>query len=145
MPWEYRSHSVKMGGLHDRWSLLTRKVKEMTIPETYYNGINRRDFEQVAHVLAEDIEFVGALGSTYGIDACIEGLRSLRDEIERFEIVHVWDDSEGNIATWFALHVEGIDPVPGVNWMRVRDGKIVKEQAVFDPRTFIEAMSRKRG
>lgn len=109
----------------------------MTIPEIYYDGINRRDFGQVASILAVDIEFVGAMGSTDGVDACLQGLRELRDAIDRFEIVHTWDDGAGNLATWFEIHVAGLAPVPGVNWMHVRDGKISRGQAVFDPRALI--------
>ncbi|HWV22801.1 MAG TPA: nuclear transport factor 2 family protein [Thermomicrobiales bacterium] len=117
----------------------------MTIAETYYDGINRWDFARVASILADDVEFTGAMGVAHGKDACIDGLRGLRNSIERFEVVYVWDDGAGNIAVWFEIHVPGIDPVPGVNWMRVRDGKIFRTQAVFDPRAFIDAMRQQQG
>src|SRR5690625_2507107 len=94
---------------HDWCGSLSSQEHVMMIPETYYGGVNREDFAQVASVLADDVEFVGTMGIARGIDACLEGLRGMRRSIERFEIVHCWDDGEGNIVVWFAMHVRGID------------------------------------
>ena len=39
--------------------------------------------------------------------------------------------------TWFDLHTTVAPPAPVANWSQIRDGKIVRVRATFDPRAII--------
>ena len=43
---------------------------------TYFDAWRERDFDLLRTVLAPDVEFVGVLGTAYGADDCIAGLRA---------------------------------------------------------------------
>ena len=42
-----------------------------------------------------------------------------------------------HVITWFDLHTTVAPPAPVANWSQIRDGKIVRIRATFDPRPII--------
>jgi hypothetical protein len=47
-----------------------------------------------------------------------------------------------DVITWFDLHTTAAPPASVANWRQIRDGKIIRVRATFDPRAIIAGQSR---
>lgn len=105
--------------------------------ETYFAAWQARDFDRLAALFADDIDFVGAMGAVQGPQDCIAGLRGVRDMVDGIAVVRRWVDGSDAI-TWFELRRDGRDPIPTVNWSHVgADGLIDRIRVTFDPRPLL--------
>lgn len=100
----------------------------------YFRAWETKDFDTLRSILADDATFRGPLGTADDGDACVAGLRGMAQMLERIDVVRRWVDGD-DVITWFDLHTTvADDPVPVVNWSRVRDGRIAEIRVTFDPR-----------
>ncbi|TKV57665.1 nuclear transport factor 2 family protein [Nakamurella flava] len=105
--------------------------------ETYFAAWQTRDFARLSTVLAEDVDFVGAMGAAQGPQDCLAGLRGVRDLIDDIHVVRRWVDGPDAI-TWFELRRDDHHPIPTVNWSHVGgDGRIDRIRVTFDPRPLL--------
>ena len=87
-------------------------------------------------MLADDVDFVGPMGTAHGRDAAIEGLRGVRRMVDAITVVRRW--SEGtDVITWFEFGRAGQDPIPVVNWSHAPAERITRIRATFDPRPLL--------
>ncbi|MCX4969473.1 nuclear transport factor 2 family protein [Streptomyces sp. NBC_00654] len=111
------------------------------ISEKYFTAWQAGDFDTLRGLLADDVEFVGALGRASGVEECLGGLRGLGQVMERIDVhARVADDTD--VITWFDLHVPGAAPTPTANWSHVEDGRITRIRVTFDPREILAALNR---
>jgi ketosteroid isomerase-like protein len=108
------------------------------ISETYFTAWQAGDFDTLRDLLADDVDFVGTLGSARGVEECISGLRGLGRILERIE-VHARVAGPTDVITWFDLHTAGAPPTPTANWTHVENGKITRIRVTFDPRAILAA------
>lgn len=109
------------------------------LAERYFTAWMAHDFAAVRELLADDVSFVGALGTADGADACVAGLRGMSEVVRSIDVVRRWAD-EDDVITWFELHATGPSgdvTIPTVNWMHVRDGRIDRIRVTFDPRPLL--------
>lgn len=106
------------------------------IAERYFVHWMAGDFDAVRDVLADDVTFVGALGTADGADDCVAGLRGMSQIVTEVDVVHRWAD-ESDVITWYDLHTATTEPIPTVNWMHVADGHIARIRVTFDPRPLL--------
>ena len=105
--------------------------------ETYFAAWQARDFDRLATVFADDVDFVGAMGAVQGPQNCTAGLRGVRGMVDEIAVVRRWIDGPDAI-TWFELRRHGRDPIPTVNWSHVsEDGLIDRIRVTFDPRPLL--------
>lgn len=113
----------------------------MTTPtalaETYFTAWKNRDFDALRAVLADDVTFVGALGTATGADECIVGLQGM-SQILTDIVVRVRVSEGDDVITWFDLHTNtGAPPAPTANWQHVVAGRIAAINVAFDPRAIL--------
>lgn len=107
-----------------------------TTVQTYFDAWVAKDFDTLATVLADDVTFKGALGTADGAQECLAGLRGMSQIMTDVDVHHRWVDGD-DVITWFELHTTAADPIPTVNWMRMRDGQIARIRVTFDPRPLL--------
>ncbi|WCD83833.1 hypothetical protein KPP03845_100152 [Streptomyces xanthophaeus] len=121
--------------------MTTRTARELA--ETYFAAWEGGDFETLRGVLAEDVDFVGALGTASGVEEALAGLKGLGQVLEKIDVkVRVAEGDEA--ITWFDLHTRGAPPAPTANWMHAEDGKITRIRVTFDPRGLLAGFERQQ-
>lgn len=90
----------------------------------------------LAGVLAENVDFVGALGTASGVEEALAGLKGLGQVLEKID-VQVRVAEGGEVITWFDLCTSVAPPTPTANWMHVEDGKVTRIRVTFDPRALL--------
>ncbi|MFF3155325.1 nuclear transport factor 2 family protein [Streptomyces sp. NPDC057910] len=109
----------------------TKTARELA--ETYFTAWEAGDFESLRGLLAEDVDFVGTLGTASGVEEALAGLKGLGQVLEKIDVkVRVAEGDEA--ITWFDLHTSVAPPTPTANWMQVRGGRIARIRVTFDPR-----------
>jgi SnoaL-like protein len=106
------------------------------IARSYFTAWNARDFDDLAALLADDVDFAGPMGTAHGLEQAVGGLRGVRGMVDEISVSKIWTDGPDAI-TWFEFRRAGKDPVPTVNWSRIEDGRITRIRAAFDPRPLI--------
>ena len=84
----------------------------------------------------EDVDFVGALGTTRGVKDTLGGLGGMFAMTEEVDVVHRWVDGP-DVLTWFELRTAKAGPMAIVNWSHVEDGRITRIRVTFDPRPML--------
>ncbi|MDR6690803.1 ketosteroid isomerase-like protein [Microbacterium sp. 1154] len=106
------------------------------VATAYFEAWHRKDAEGIRPLLAEDVSFVGALGTTAGVDDTLAGLTGLFAMTSSVEVVHRWVDGP-DVITWFELTTTDAGPLPIVNWSHVESGAITRIRVTFDPRPLL--------
>jgi len=102
----------------------------------YFDAWRANDIERVRPLLQQDVEFVGALGTTRGAGETLTGLGGMFAMTEHVEVIHRWVDGP-DVITWFELRTASAGPMAIVNWSHVEDGKITRIRVTFDPRPLL--------
>ncbi|MEH3155802.1 MAG: nuclear transport factor 2 family protein [Gordonia paraffinivorans] len=105
-----------------------------TAVTTYFDAWRDRDFDRLRTVLADDVDFVGVMGTARGADECIAGLRGMAESIMTDLTLHARVADGDDAITWFDLHTASAPPIPTANWSHVEDGLITRIRVTFDPR-----------
>ena len=106
------------------------------LAERYFASWMAGDFAAVRATLADDVTFVGALGTADGADECVDGLRGMSQIVASVDVDHRWVDDD-DVITWYALTTKDGATLPTVNWMHVTDGRIDRIRVTFDPRPLL--------
>jgi SnoaL-like domain len=102
----------------------------------YFRAWKAHDAGALRALLAEDATFAGPLGTAGNADEMATAIQRLF-AITTDVVVQIMAVDGGNIITWFDLHTTVAPPTPVANWSQVRDGKIVRVRATFDPRALV--------
>lgn len=117
----------------------TKTARELA--ETYFTAWEAGDFDTLRGLLAEGVDFVGALGTASGVEEALAGLKGLGQVLEKIDVqVRVAEGDE--VITWFELHTKVAAPTPTVNWMHVDDGKVTRIRVTFDPRALLAGFEK---
>ncbi|MFK0259521.1 nuclear transport factor 2 family protein [Streptomyces sp. NPDC090445] len=117
----------------------TRTARELA--ETYFTAWEAGDFDTLRGLLAENVDFVGALGTASGAEAALAGLKGLGQVLEEIDVkVRIAEGDE--VITWFDLYTSVAPPTPTANWMHVDDGKVTRIRVTFDPRALLAGLER---
>jgi hypothetical protein len=103
------------------------------IAAAYFDAWKSNDIERVRPLLRPDVDFVGALGATQGIEDTLAGLGGMFAMTKQVDVVHRWVDGP-DVLTWFELRTTTVGPLAIVNWSHVEDGRIAWIRVTFDPR-----------
>lgn len=112
-----------------------------TVAATYFDAWKSNDIERARPLLADDVSFVGALGSTQGAAETLSGLGGMFAMTEHVEVVKRWVDG-ADVLTWFELRTATAGPLAIVNWSHVEAGKITRIKVTFDPRPLLPPSGR---
>ncbi|MFF7019885.1 nuclear transport factor 2 family protein [Streptomyces klenkii] len=115
----------------------TRTARETA--ETYFTAWEAGDFDTLRGLLAENVDFVGALGTASGVEAALAGLKGLGQVLKKIDVkARVAEGDE--VITWFDLCTNVAPPTPTANWMHVDDGKVTRIRVTFDPRALLAGL-----
>lgn len=103
------------------------------IAARYFDAWVAGDVEPVRPLLADDIEFVGAMGVTRGVDEAIAGLAGMAGATDELEIALMVAEGD-DVITRFRLVMDGAELPLVFNHMHVTDGRIDRIRVGFDPR-----------
>ncbi|MEV7189581.1 nuclear transport factor 2 family protein [Kitasatospora sp. NPDC093102] len=118
----------------------TKSARELA--ETYFAAWEAGEFETIRELLADDVDFVGALGTASGVEEALAGLKGLGRVLEKIDVkVRVAEGDE--VITWFELCTSIAPPAPTANWMRVENGRIARIRVTFDPRGLLAGIEKK--
>ncbi|MFE7528995.1 nuclear transport factor 2 family protein [Kitasatospora sp. NPDC057542] len=118
----------------------TKSARELA--ETYFAAWEAGEFETIRELLADDVDFVGALGTASGVEEALAGLKGLGQVLEKIDVkVRVTEGDE--VITWFELCTTIAPPAPTANWMHVENGRIARIRVTFDPRGLLAGIEKK--
>lgn len=105
--------------------------------DAYFHAWRVRDAESLRDVLADDIVFDGPMGHVAGLEDNVASLHGLFSIVTDVEVLRTFVDGP-DVATVYRLHSTVAEPMTTLNWSTVRDGRITRVRAVFDPRPLLE-------
>jgi len=105
------------------------------LAETYFDAWKAGDSDRLRGIFADDVTFVGPMGTADGVDACVKGLAGMNKMFNDI-VVHQRLADATDVMTWYDL-VTDAGPLPTVNWSHVEDGLITAIRATFDPRPLL--------
>lgn len=111
------------------------------ISEAYFTAWEAGDFDALRGLLADEVDFVGALGTAHGASAVLDGLRGLGRVLTRIEVKARLADAS-DVITWFNLHTSVAEPAATANWSHVEGGKITRIRVAFDPRSLLAGLEQ---
>lgn len=111
------------------------------ISKAYFTAWEAGDFERLRGLLADDVDFIGALGTAQGVDEVLDGLRGLGRVLTRIEVTARLADAS-DVITWFNLHTSVAEPAVTANWTHVENGRITRIRVTFDPRNLLAGLER---
>jgi ketosteroid isomerase-like protein len=103
---------------------------------SYFETWNARDFDAFEALLAEDATFAGPLGTANGAGELRRGIEGLSKIVDRVEVIAMACEGD-DVITWSELHTHAGDRLPVANWAQVRDGRVRRVRATFDPRPLL--------
>jgi hypothetical protein len=106
------------------------------VATAYFDAWKSNDVELVRPLLHEDVNFVGALGSTQGAEDTLAGLGRMFAMTKSVDVVHRWVDGP-DVLTWFELQTASAGLLAIVNWSHVEAGRITRIRVTFDPRPLL--------
>jgi SnoaL-like domain len=106
------------------------------VAATYFDAWRARDFDRLRSILADDVDFVGPLGTAEGADACVKGMQGLAQITTDIVVQHRFADGP-DVVTWFDLHTTLAPPAPVANWSHVENGLVTRIRVTFDPRAIL--------
>jgi SnoaL-like domain len=115
---------------------MTRSASPEDIATAYFDAWNSNEIERVRPLLNPDVDFVGALGATQGIEDTLAGLGGMFAMTKQVDVIHRWIDGP-DVLTWFELRTATAGPLAIVNWSRVEAGRITRIRVTFDPRPLL--------
>ena len=99
---------------------------------SYIGALNRQRYEEALEHLHEKVRIRGPAGETFGKP--LDFIEMLKKYRGRYEIKKVFADGD-DVSVFYNLATSG-PTVFMASWYRVRDGKIVSIDTIFDPRLF---------
>jgi ketosteroid isomerase-like protein len=112
-------------------------MKSEEIARKYFDRWKHGDFDGLRALLADDATFRGPMGTANGADDYVTKLAGLAQSPDDITVEKMLADDH-DVLTWFNLHPMGGDPVPGVNWSHIEDGRIRPVRGTFDPRPLLK-------
>lgn len=115
---------------------MTGSISPESVAVAYFDAWKSNDIERVRPLLHPDVDFVGALGSTRGVEETLAGLGGMFAMTKQIEVIHRWVDG-ADVLTWFELSTASAGPLAIVNWSHVEAGRITRIRVTFDPRPLL--------
>ena len=111
-----------------------------TVAAKHFESWKSHDFSTFRSLLADDVTFVGSMGTAGNAEKCVEGIKGMSRFVTDIVIHKMWVDGP-DVITWYELHTAHIEPLPTVNWNHIENGNVTRIRATFDPR-LIAPLSR---
>ncbi len=114
----------------------TQAATPEQVAAAYFKAWKAGDIGSVRPLLHPEVDFVGAMGATHGIEETLRGLAGMFAMTRQVEVIRRWADGP-DVITWFELSTDTAGPLPVVNWSHVEDGRVTRIRVTFDPRPLL--------
>lgn len=111
------------------------------IDQAYFTAWENGDYDIIRSLVSDDVDFIGPLAQTRGIEEFLTGLQGLGRVLTRIEVKARFAN-DTDVLTWFDLHSTIASPAPTAKWTHFENGKITRIRVAFDPREVIAAQQR---
>jgi 2,4'-dihydroxyacetophenone dioxygenase len=111
------------------------------VARAYFRAWQAHDSHALRGLLAEQATFTGPLGAAGNADEMATAIQRLFAITTDVVVQQMANDGD-QVITWFDLHTTVAAAIPVANWSEIRDGKIVRIRATFDPRSILAGQSR---
>lgn len=113
---------------------MSKSSKELA--EQYFHSWKNGDFETFKSLLDNKATFKGPLGQANNADECVKGIKGMYEIMKDIRIIKILAD-ETDVITWYDLHTKDGKVLATANWTHIKNGKITKIHAAFDPRSLL--------
>ena len=107
------------------------KAKDIVLK--FLNALNAENFEAARHVLDDNMQFNGVLGSRDGADNYIKDMSHMRF---KYDVLKVFEN-ENDVCIFYDIDMGG-KKIFTSGWYTVQNEKIKLLRVVFDPRPLLE-------
>jgi hypothetical protein len=104
----------------------------------FIQAMNAEDFNEARKFAADDMKFIGVMGSRDGADAYFNDMQHMKF---KYDVKKVFADDE-DVCLFYDIDMGGITAF-SCGWYHLKDGKIDTIRVLFDPRPVIEAQQKK--
>lgn len=104
---------------------------------SFIDALNKEDFQQAREYAANDMKFVGVLGTRDGADAYFTDMEKMKLKYNILKLI-----SDGNeVCVQYDIDMSGTT-IFSMGWYTVEQGKIKNIRVLFDPRPVLEASKK---
>jgi hypothetical protein len=107
------------------------KAKDIVLK--FLNVLNTENFEAARHVLDDNMQFNGVLGSRDGADVYINDMSKMRF---KYDVLKVFEN-ENDVCVFYDINMNG-KKIFTCGWYIVENEKIKSLRVIFDPRPLLE-------
>jgi ketosteroid isomerase-like protein len=104
------------------------------IVDRYFTALKEKDFAAMRPLLHDDVSFMGALGTTEGVEDYISGLQGMMAAMTGMERRVIFAEGEDVCQIYDLTLAEPPASLSIAQWLTVRDGRIAMLRVYFDPR-----------
>lgn len=114
-----------------------KNSKEVVL--TFLDALNRSDFQTARKCVADDLKFVGTLGTREGADVYFRDMERMR---LKYDIKKAFVEGD-DVCVFYGITMSNVT-VFCAGWYQLSGGKIRSFRVVFDPRPVLEAADKKK-
>ena len=114
-----------------------KKPQEVVL--TFVDALNRADFQTARKCVADDLKFVGVLGSRDGAEVYFRDMERMR---LKYNVNKVFVDGD-DVCLFYDITMANVT-VFCAGWYQLSGGKIRSFRVVFDPRPVLEAAEKNK-
>lgn len=114
-----------------------KNSKEVVL--AFIDALNRSDFEAARKFVADDMKFIGVLGSRDGGDAYFRDMKHMN---LKYDVKKAFADGD-DVCLFYDVTMAGVT-VLCAGWYQLSDGKIGLFRVIFDPRAVLEAAPKNK-
>lgn len=115
----------------------SRGSKEIVL--AFIDALNRSDFDSARKLVADDMKFVGVLGSRDGGDAYFRDMKHMN---LKYDVKKAFADGD-DVCLFYDVTIAGVT-VLCAGWYQLSNGKIHLFRVIFDPRAVLEAAEKNK-
>ncbi|HVS92089.1 MAG TPA: nuclear transport factor 2 family protein [Mucilaginibacter sp.] len=114
---------------------MTSTAKETVL--LFLNAMNAEDFELARKYVADDMKFIGVMGTRDNAASYFADMEKMRF---KYEIKKVLADNH-DVSVFYDINMSG-QTIFTSGWYHVNDGKIEWFKVLFDPRPLLESAEK---
>jgi SnoaL-like protein len=105
---------------------------------SFIDALNKEDFKTARNFLADDMKFIGVLGTREGADVYIADMEKMK---LKYDIQKTFSDNN-DVCLFYNINMSGLK-IFSCGWYTVEDNKIKLFKVIFDPRPVLEKAPKK--
>ncbi len=119
-------------------STIQQIEKNRTLAAAYINAVGQKQPELIAELLDDKVEFKGVIMAFNKSSDLIKAFKQLGTILLRNEIKKIFADENEACVIYDLVLADDLDAVPCMEWIKIKNGKIISIQLVFDSKLFLK-------